>query len=37
MNDSLRQHVQKITKLPTLPVIAQEILSLVHDDLITID
>ena len=31
MNDSLRLHVQQITKLPTIPVIAQEILSLVGD------
>lgn len=37
MNEYLRKYVQKITKLPTLPVIAQEILSLEHDDLITVD
>ena len=32
MNESLQQYVQKIEKLPTLPVIAQEILGLVNDD-----
>lgn len=32
MNESLKQYVQKIDKLPTLPVIAQEILSLVNND-----
>lgn len=32
MNESLKQYVQKIDKLPTLPVIAQEILSLVSND-----
>ncbi len=37
MNDSMRLYVQKITKLPTLPVIAQEILGLVNNDLITVD
>jgi len=37
MSESLRLYVQKITKLPTLPVIAQEILSLVNNDAITID
>lgn len=37
MNESLRLYVQKITKLPTLPVIAQEILRLVNNDLITVD
>ncbi len=34
---SLRLHVQKITKLPTIPIVAQEILSLLHDDLVTVD
>ena len=33
MNDSLKLHVRKITKLPTLPVIAQEILAVIDDDL----
>jgi putative nucleotidyltransferase with HDIG domain len=37
MNDAVRQYVQKITKLPTLPIIAQEILSLVNNNLITVD
>ncbi len=37
MNESLKQYVQKIKKLPTLPVIAQEILSLVGNDLTSID
>jgi len=32
MNESLKLHVQKIKKLPTLPVIAQEILTLVSND-----
>ncbi|GBD97368.1 phosphodiesterase [bacterium BMS3Abin06] len=33
MNDSLKLHVRKITKLPTLPVIAREILAIIDDDL----
>ncbi|MBI4682872.1 MAG: HDOD domain-containing protein [Nitrospirae bacterium] len=33
MKNSLKLYVQKITKLPTIPVIAQEILRLVSDDL----
>jgi putative nucleotidyltransferase with HDIG domain len=37
MNDSLRLHVEKITKLPTLPAIAQEILALADDDLLSIN
>jgi putative nucleotidyltransferase with HDIG domain len=36
MKDSLKEHVQKITKLPTIPVIAQEILSLTDDDLVSV-
>jgi putative nucleotidyltransferase with HDIG domain len=36
MNDSLKTYVQKIDKLPTLPVIAQEILSLVGNNLISV-
>jgi len=32
MNESLKLYVEKIKKLPTLPVIAQEILSLVSND-----
>jgi len=34
-NDSLRLHVEEIDKLPTLPVIAQEILSIIDDDLMS--
>ena len=34
MNESLKEHVQKIKKLPTIPVVAQEILGLVRDDLV---
>lgn len=37
MNDSLRLHVEKITKLPTLPAIAREILALADDDLVSIN
>ncbi len=37
MSDVSRLYVKKITKLPTLPVIAQEILSLTSDDLISIE
>lgn len=33
MNDSLKQHVQKITNLPTLPATAQRILAVVDDNL----
>lgn len=33
MNESLRLHVQRITKLPTIPAVAQEILKLADDDL----
>lgn len=36
MNESLKLYVQKIKKLPTLPVIAQEILSLVNNDLTSV-
>ena len=36
MNDSLRLFVQKITKLPTLPLVAHEILSIARDDLVSI-
>ncbi len=36
MNDSLKLHMQKIEKLPTILVIAQEILRLVSDDLISV-
>jgi len=32
MNDSLKLYVQKIRKLPTLPVIAQEVLKLANND-----
>jgi len=37
MNDSLKLFVQKITKLPTLPAIAHEILSMAGDDLISVE
>ncbi|MBI5055899.1 MAG: HDOD domain-containing protein [Nitrospirae bacterium] len=37
MNESLRLHVQKITKLPTIPVIAQAILKIVSNDLASAD
>jgi len=37
MNDALRLHVQKITKLPTIPVIAQAILKIVSNDLASAD
>jgi len=37
MNDSLRLYVQKITKLPTIPFIAQEILNMVNNDLTSIN
>jgi len=36
-NDSLRLFVQKITKLPTIPVVAHEILSITNNDLATVD
>ncbi len=37
MNDSLKKHVQKITKLPTLPVIAQDILRLIDAELLSVE
>jgi len=37
MSDSLKQYVQQITQLPTIPVIAQEILKLVHDEFTSVD
>ncbi|MBC8413455.1 HDOD domain-containing protein [bacterium] len=37
MNKSLKELVGKIEKLPTLPMIAQEILGIVGDSLITVD
>jgi putative nucleotidyltransferase with HDIG domain len=36
MSESLKLYVQKITKLPTIPIIAQEILNLVDNDLISV-
>ncbi len=36
MNESLKLYVQKIKKLPTLPVIAQEILNLVSNNLTSV-
>lgn len=32
MPESLKQYVQQISRLPTIPVVAQEILKLVHDE-----
>ncbi|MBI4847948.1 MAG: HDOD domain-containing protein [Nitrospirae bacterium] len=37
MNESLKSYVQKIRKLPTIPVIAQEILALIGDDSLSVD
>jgi putative nucleotidyltransferase with HDIG domain len=37
VNSSLKLHVEKITKIPTLPVIAQEILALLDDDLVSLN
>lgn len=37
MNNSLRHHVEQITKLPTLPVIAREILGLIDDNLVAVN
>ncbi len=37
MNDSLRLFVQKITKLPTIPVVAHEILNVTRNNLISVD
>lgn len=37
MSDSLKQYVQQIIQLPTIPVIAQEILKLVHDEFTSVD
>ncbi len=37
MNESLKEHVLKIKKLPTIPAVAQEILGLVRDDLVSIN
>ncbi len=36
MNDSLMEHVKQITKLPTVPAIAREILALVDDNTISV-
>ncbi len=36
-DDSLRLFVQKITKLPTIPVVAHEILSMPDNDLVPVD
>jgi putative nucleotidyltransferase with HDIG domain len=36
MNESLKQYVKKIERLPTLPVIAQQILGLVQDDRVSV-
>ena len=37
MNKSLLSYVQNITDLPTIPIVAQEILGIVNDDLISLD
>ena len=37
MSDSLKQYVQQITQLPTIPVVAQQVLKLVHDELTSVD
>jgi len=37
MNDSLRLHVEKITNLPSLPVIAHEIIALADEDVISVN
>ncbi len=37
MIESLREHVEKIKKLPTIPVVAHEILSIVRDDLVSVN
>ena len=37
MNDSLKLQVEKITRLPTIPVIAQEIMALINDDLLSVN
>jgi putative nucleotidyltransferase with HDIG domain len=37
MNNSLKLHVVKITKIPTLPAIAQEILAVIDDDLLSVN
>lgn len=36
MNESLKEHIQQITKLPTVPIIAREILGLVDDSKISV-
>jgi len=37
MNNSLKLHVEKITKIPTLPAIAQEILAIIDDNLVSVN
>ena len=37
MNDSLKEHVQQITELPTIPIIAQEVLTLVNSKSISVE
>lgn len=37
MSDSLKEYVQQITQLPTIPVVAQQILKLVHDERTSVD
>jgi len=37
MSESLKQYVQQISRLPTIPVVAQEILKLVHDERTSVD
>lgn len=37
MNESLKLQVEKITRLPTIPVIAQEIMALINDDMTSVN
>lgn len=37
MNNSLRLHIEGIKKLPTLPAVAQEILSIIDDNLLSVN
>ena len=37
MTDSLKQYVQQITQLPTIPFVAEQILKLVHDERTSVD
>jgi putative nucleotidyltransferase with HDIG domain len=37
INETMKPYVEKITKLPTIPVVAQEILSLADNDLLSVN